>query len=209
MIKNPYGGVFIGVDGPNGVGKSTIIKEMANQLISQGYKVSVTKEPSDTIIGNFVREVSETISGEALACLVAANRYEHLEEEIIPALNKNRIVISDRYVLSSFILQSLDNVDMEFIKKINDEIIIPDIQIVLLAEEQLIKSRLEARKILHRFEKNNQTSKEIGYTNEGIRYLQKLGFNIQIFDTGEDININVSRMVNIVKERVNSNIILG
>lgn len=70
-------GYFIAVDGPNGVGKSTLIAAIKNKLEILGYDVYVTREPTDTKLGNFLREFAEQHSGVSLACMVAADRYEH------------------------------------------------------------------------------------------------------------------------------------
>lgn len=201
MIVNNYNGIFVTFDGPNGVGKSTIINEVSQILNARGYSTRITKEPSNSMLGNFVRKESEYITGNALACLIAANRYEHLESEIIPQLMKTDIVISDRYILSSFILQRIDNVDMKFIKNINNDIIIPDIQIALIADEKTIKSRLAKRSKLHRFEKDT-TSLELRYTKEGIDYLKKMNFNIQIFNTEEELDKNTNKIVDFIEKEL-------
>lgn len=60
-----------------------------------------TKEPTDNELGCFVREYAERFDGISVACLVAADRYQHLRDEIVPQLEKGKIVITDRYVLSS------------------------------------------------------------------------------------------------------------
>ena len=83
--------------------------------------VYVTKEPSDSEIGTFTRNVAELFSGNTLACLVAADRYAHIEREILPQLQKGTIVITDRYILSSLILQPMDGVDTLFVEKMNKQ----------------------------------------------------------------------------------------
>lgn len=103
-------GYFIAVDGPNGVGKSTLIAAIKNKLEILGYDVYVTREPTDTKLGNFLREFAEQHSGVSLACMVAADRYEHIINEIMPALGEGKIVISDRYInqcLTQFIILQL------------------------------------------------------------------------------------------------------
>ena len=101
LEKEKLDGYFIAVDGPNGVGKSTLIEAIKNKLEVLGYAVYITREPTDTKLGNFLREFAEKHSGRSLACLVAADRYEHMTNEIIPALEEGQLVISDRYILSS------------------------------------------------------------------------------------------------------------
>ncbi|MVX65795.1 dTMP kinase [Clostridium chromiireducens] len=198
MLKNTMLGILIAVDGPNGAGKTTIIKELHNRLNSTGYKLEITKEPSYSKLGQFLRKESEKLSGNALACLVAADRYQHLINEIIPALQEGKIVLCDRYVLSSFIFQGMDGVEYKFINDLNSKIIAPDIQIVLYASIYEIQNRLRQRNSLTRFEKNNQTRAEIQCLNKGIEHLEKENIHIYKFNTEDDIKKNVDIIYNVI-----------
>lgn len=115
MKDNLFGGKLIAIDGPNGVGKSTIIAAVEKKLLLHKVDVFVTKEPTNSELGCFLRNFSEKKKGLGLACLVAADRYEHLKNEIIPMLEQKKVVITDRYILSSIILQGMDGVDTKFI----------------------------------------------------------------------------------------------
>ncbi len=64
-------GVFISVEGPSGAGKSTIVHHLAQLLVGAGEDVHVTAEPSTGPIGVLCRELTETTTGHALACLYA------------------------------------------------------------------------------------------------------------------------------------------
>lgn len=94
-------GVFVSVDGPSGAGKSTIVRHLAQMLVANGEDVHVTAEPSSGPIGALCRELTETVTGHALACLYAADRYHHVETEIRPHIEAGRTVISDRYIPSA------------------------------------------------------------------------------------------------------------
>lgn len=65
----------------------------------------VTAEPSGGPIGLLCRELTEIVTGHALACLYAADRYHHIETEIRPYMEKGRTVISDRYIPSGLVMQ--------------------------------------------------------------------------------------------------------
>ncbi|MEX6494403.1 dTMP kinase [Fusobacterium animalis] len=133
-----------------------------------------TKEPTNSILGKFIRKVFEEITGDSLAYLVSADRYEHLKNEIIPKLEKGKIVITDRYILSSLILQAMDAVKDSFILNLNLKIIKPDLQLAIFADEKIIQERLEQREKLTRFEKNNQSKKELTNMKKGIEKLKEL-----------------------------------
>ena len=99
-------GYFVAVDGPNGSGKTTVINAIAEKLGLMGYKVKVTREPTNSILGEFVRKYAEGHKGLSIACMVTADRYEHIKNEIEPMLYDGNIVITDRYILSSLILHA-------------------------------------------------------------------------------------------------------
>lgn len=191
MYKNSYGGLLVAIDGPNGVGKTTLIKNVEKYLLEQKEKICVTKEPSASRIGDFTRQVAEDIGGYSLACLVAADRYEHLKQEVIPKLNEGYIVIMDRYILSSLVLQRIDNVETTYILAINDKIVLPDLQFAIYADSAVIRKRLGDRDMLTRFEKGNKTEQEIFYLIEGSDELKKMGIPVIRIDNSQNLERNV------------------
>lgn len=202
MYKNSYGGLLVAFDGPNGVGKTTLIDKVHKCLLGLGENIYITKEPSDSCIGNFTREIAEYIYGESLACMVAADRYEHLKREVIPKLLEGYIVIMDRYILSSLILQRMDSVGVTFILGINDNILLPDLQFAIIADEKVIQKRLGDRNMLTRFEKGNKTAQEIHYLIEGVNELRKFDVPVIQIDNNESLDENVKRIVaNIIHRR--------
>lgn len=143
-------GIFIAIDGPDGVGKSKIISELDEELKDLGYDVFITKEVTDGPIGTLIK--NNEFSGMILAELVAADRLYHIQTEILPALCNGKIVISDRYIASSYVYQQLDGVPLDFIKLVNSSVIPPDLSIFVWADLSVIMERLSARSHLTRFE---------------------------------------------------------
>lgn len=195
MKENKYGGKLIAIDGPNGSGKSTLMSEVIKILIKKEYDVCVTKEPTTTSLGEYIRKSSETICGNSLACMVAADRYEHLNNEIIPCLRSGKIVITDRYLLSSLILQRIDGVDEQFILNINGQIIKPDLQIAVYADEKIIQKRLAERESLTRFEKENMAAQELLYLDEGVKKLESVGVRLLKIINNDSLYANVDEIV--------------
>jgi len=70
---------FVVVDGPCGVGKTTVTHALAQQLAAAGLPVLTTKEPTTSALGNLARFGTDDYQGITLACLVAADRYRHLD----------------------------------------------------------------------------------------------------------------------------------
>ena len=194
MKKNPFSAKFIAFDGPNGAGKSTLIREVQKELNKLEFDVLYTCEPSGSEIGNFTRRFSEECSGNSLACLVAADRYSHLEKTIYPALTNGTPVITDRYVLSSYILQKMDGVESDFITAINQDIILPDLQVVIVTNENTLKERLSERCQLTRFERNNRSRIELENTQIGVDILKRLGVLCLIIDNDKELAYN-SRVI--------------
>lgn len=102
-------GLFVVFEGPDGVGKSTLVKAVATRLDELGHSnVVVTREPSDGVYGQRVRAV---LRGEVqattheLAALFADDRVDHLRREVFPRLLDGCIVLCDRYLLSSMVYQ--------------------------------------------------------------------------------------------------------
>ena len=202
LEKEKLDGYFIAVDGPNGVGKSTLIESIKNKLEILGYDVYITKEPTNTRLGNFLREFAEKHSGISLACLVAADRYEHITNEILPALEDGKMVISDRYILSSLILQEMDGVSATFLLTVNSEIIKPDLQLAVFADENVLQKRLSERDTLTRFEKGNQSKSELDFMEKGIIELRKNSIEVMNIYNNDNLEENVEKVVSYVVERI-------
>ena len=177
-------GLFISVDGPSGAGKSTIVAHLANLLAADGEQVHVTAEPSDGVIGKLAREVTETISGPALACLYAADRYNHIESEIRPHTAAGRIVISDRYVPSGLVMQRFDGLDPAFLWGLNSQCDRPDLAVVLEADPHTIAQRLKQRGPLNRFQNTPGSSHaEVHFYRQSVERLIQAGFDVLRVET--------------------------
>jgi dTMP kinase len=102
-------GKFITFEGIDGSGKSTQLRMLAGTLRAQGVDFISTFEPGDTPLGRRLREVfletEETVAPIAELLLFAADRAQHVEFLIRPALAEGRIVISDRYADATFAYQ--------------------------------------------------------------------------------------------------------
>lgn len=103
-------GLFITFEGPEGSGKTTQTALLDDTLQRLGYRVVCTREPGGTRIGEQIRTVlhdqanTELVS-ETEILLYSAARAQHVAEVILPALNADRVVISDRYAESTFAYQ--------------------------------------------------------------------------------------------------------
>ncbi len=113
-------GLFIAFDGPNGVGKSTLIDKLVSRL-NESYIVYATKEPSDSELGKRVRKNEENIRGLEYAKMISEDRKWHITNEILPQKAKCDIVVSDRYIASSLALQAFEGVSLDDIWALNKD----------------------------------------------------------------------------------------
>jgi dTMP kinase len=153
---NMHHGFFVAIDGPSGIGKSTLTGILADRLTSHGCSVIATKEPTATPLGSLARFGTDDYRGLVLACLVAADRYQHLEHEIRPALQAGRLVLCDRYLASSLVLQRLDGVSPEFVWRLNQHADRPDLCIILSGGASCARDRAEKRGLYSRFHRGGQ-----------------------------------------------------
>jgi len=143
-------GFFICVEGLDGCGKTTQTNLLVGRLKKMGYHAVYTAEPSRGKIGSFIRKYclhgESRVSSVVEALLFAADRFEHVESEVIPALNEGKIVISDRYVYSSLAYQGAAGLDLEWIKRINEHAIRPNLAIFIDVEPAIVIRRLKPKK---------------------------------------------------------------
>ncbi|MCX5607020.1 dTMP kinase [Streptomyces sp. NBC_00047] len=189
-------GLFISLDGPSAVGKSTTLEELDRLLRNDGRHVFRTVEPSGSALGQFTRASAAFLTGHALACLVAANRYEHVEVELRPMRDAGFTVISDRYLASSLVLQRLDGVDEQFVLDLNREIMLPDLAVILTAEPAVIAARLAARGVRHRFHHDpNAPSREVELYAEAAQTLMTMGVQVLVLDSTDTAPKDVARRI--------------
>ncbi len=142
-------GCFIVIEGIDGSGKSEQFQRLTKRLKKRGYKLVTTREPTKVYpVGRLIEKVlreEEQVSEEALALLFAADRADHTERKIKPALEEGAVVVSDRYVHSSLAYQSRGMgkaLDLDWIKKINRYALEPDAVIFLDISPEVGQTRL-------------------------------------------------------------------
>jgi dTMP kinase len=189
-------GLFVTIDGPGGVGKSAVAKAVVEMLRGQGHPVCGTREPSDSPIGQLARHGTEDYRGMSMACLIAADRYLHVEHEIRPALARGEVVVCDRYIASSLVLQVLDGVQRDVVWELNRQADMPDLAVIINARADVITKRLDERGPHSRFEREEgSTARECAAYYEAARFLMAVGVPVVQLDASTTDAHDVARAV--------------
>ena len=147
--------IFIVLDGIDGSGTTTHSNLLKGFLETKGFKVHLTQEPSNSEIGILIRKYLKNPSIPPItdALLFAADRNLHYHREIKEKLGQNYIVISDRYIESSIIYQSLqsDIMSIKWVKSINKFVGLPDLTIILDIDPKISLAR-KTQQALEKFE---------------------------------------------------------
>ena len=143
-------GYFIALEGGDGAGKSTQAQALAEWIRSKGHEVVVTREPGGSAIGQRLRamllDVGNTgISHRAEALLYAADRAEHVDTVIRPALERGAVVITDRYMDSSVAYQGagrdLAGSEVARISRWATDGLVPDLTVLLDLDPDAARER--------------------------------------------------------------------
>ncbi|MFF3325809.1 dTMP kinase [Streptomyces sp. NPDC002889] len=143
-------GFFIAVEGGDGAGKSTQVEALAQWIRAKGHEVVVTREPGATPIGKRLRSIlldvsSAGLSNRAEALLYAADRAEHVDSVVRPALERGAIVISDRYIDSSVAYQGagrdLSPTEIARISRWATDGLVPNLTVLLDVSPQTARER--------------------------------------------------------------------
>ena len=154
MVGKLY--VFEGLDGAGITTQATLLR---NHFLNKEKDAILTKEPTDGLVGGIIKAC---LRGEwktnplTLQMLFAADRAHHLNTEIEPAMKKNKIVICDRYVLSSLVFGAL-NTNLDILKQINSHFMKPHITIVIDTNPKICLERMKkARHHVELFEEEQK-----------------------------------------------------
>ncbi|KPI03012.1 Thymidylate kinase [Actinobacteria bacterium OK074] len=143
-------GFFIALEGGDGAGKSTQADALAEWIRAKGHEVVLTREPGATPVGKRLRSIlldvsSAGLSHRAEALLYAADRAEHVDTVVRPALERGAVVISDRYIDSSVAYQGagrdLSPVEIARISRWATDGLVPHLTVLLDVSPEAARER--------------------------------------------------------------------
>jgi dTMP kinase len=186
-ISKPSGaaGFLATIDGPAGVGKTTVAARTGAQLAEQGFPAVVTRQPSDSAMGRLARSSTYDLRGLPLSFLMAADRHHHQDHVITPALEASQVVVCDRYMPTALVLDQLDGADPEFIWGIYRYLRWPDLAVILTGDPAVCRARAAARGIYSRFQEGGPCAAqtEAALYARGASLLAGYGYPVETLST--------------------------
>jgi dTMP kinase len=154
-------GLFITLEGPEGAGKSTQIKRLCDWLEASGHAVLCTRNPGGTAIGQQIRQVLLDPANKAMVpmaelMLYAADRAQHVQEIVMPALAQGRIVVCDRFGDSTLAYQGYGRgLDLTLLRALNEMAtggLRPDLTLLLDLPSEIGLERVAKARAIDRLE---------------------------------------------------------
>ena len=149
--------MFVTFEGPEGAGKSTVVREIADRIQALGLKCVVTREPGGGQIGPKIRQIlleGTSISPLTELFLFLADRSEHVNSVIRPALEGNNVVLCDRFADSTVVYQGYGRgIEIERLKELNQlacDGLRPDLVLLLDLPVEIGLSRIDSKDRLDR-----------------------------------------------------------
>ena len=207
---------FVVIEGLDGAGTTTQTHKLVESLRADGHEAIQTCEPTDGPIGAMIRQMLAMrivapagegfapINRESLALLFAADRLDHMHSKIVPALENDQFVVSDRYYHSSFAYQGdvdgADHFDIAWVREINQRARRPDVTFFLEASTELCLSRIQRR----------NASRDIYESREKLARLEKRYDQVMslLIEEGEKIvRIDASLSIEAIHETIRQYIV--
>lgn len=162
-------GIFITLEGPEGSGKTTAARHLADWVRGRGHEVVLTHEPGGTPLGEEIRRIvlhmrgmSDDLDPRADALLYAAGRAQHVARVIRPALERGEWVVCARYLDSSLAYQGAgygnDMAELRRLQEFATGGLLPDLTLLLDVPVEIGLERTRRRKEWNRFEDTEEVA---------------------------------------------------
>jgi dTMP kinase len=203
--------LFIAIEGLDGSGGTTQSRLLKEWLEQNGHNVHLTREPSEGPVGKFIKSAllnntQERVLGENIfPYLFAADRQDHLDNEIFPALKEGKFVITDRYYHSSLAYQGL-TLGIPFVANLNSVFRQPDLTLILWLQPEVSFERIKIRGApVERYETlDHLRSIEEAYRSV-LAHCRAQGENIIRVDARGTIDEVHQKVVGLVQDTIKSN----
>ena len=203
-------GCFIVIEGPDGSGKTTVCKLLAEKLKEEGHEVVHTREPGGIDIAEQIRNVildpkNTAMDPKTEALLYAASRAQHLVERVIPSINDGKIVLCERFVYSSLVYQGYARgLGIDAIYDINRFAIgdmMPDLVIYLDVDEKTGLSRVDSRGNKDRLD--GESSAFHKKVVAGYQLIKERFKDFKVVDASKDVDTVLRDCMDIINSFIN------
>ena len=147
MSGTARAGLLVALEGIDGAGTTTQARRLAAALEERGVATHLTREPSDGPVGRLLREIlagrHAPTDATTLSLLFAADRADHVQREVAPALTAGAVVVSDRWVHSSLAYQGAGE-ERAWIAELNKRARRPDLTLFLRVAPEVAADRRAA-----------------------------------------------------------------
>lgn len=205
-------GFFVTFEGGEGVGKSTQIKNLGQNLKSQGHDVVITREPGGCPVAEDIRNLifdkkyAENWSIEAETLLMYAARSMHIKEIIAPALSAGKIVLCDRYMDSTRVYQGfVKKIDLGFIQTLEEKIVgqyVPDLTFILDLKANEAMARVKGRGAENHHDRGSEAFYE-GLRQGFLKIAKDDKTRCAIVDASQEIDFITGEIFKIAQEKIN------
>ncbi|WP_434325170.1 dTMP kinase [Mycoplasma capricolum] len=207
--------MFITFEGMDGSGKTTALLKVKEELERLNYKVLITREPGGEVIAEQIRQIildnkNKDMDAWTEALLFIASRNQHLQKVIKPALKKNIIVISDRFIDSTSAYQgSARNIGVDVVSEVQQIVLkncLPDLTLFFDVSFSEAEKRMQIRgeSSKNRLDKEENNFKQKVYQG----YLELVKNNpkrIKVIDANKDIDQVYNQAIKIILEKLKEN----
>jgi len=198
-------GVLLCIEGLDASGKTTQARRLVENLRRRGFPAVYTAEPSNGVVGRFIREHilrgEERVPSVVEAILFAIDRIDHMEREVEPLLRDGKVVVSDRCVFSSLAYQGAAGLSLEWIEEINRFTPRPDLAIYIDVPPKVVLERLSGKEAHASVMETLKTQREVRRV-----YLRLVKMGRLVFvDGNQPINEVSNRILEIVLQFLREN----
>ena len=160
---------FITFEGGDGTGKSTQLRSLADHLTEQGKSYILTREPGATSLGKFIRQIllevgKQPINSSTELFLYLADRAQHIQEVVAPAIAQGKIVLCDRHTDSTLAYQGYGRgIDIDLLRRLNNMAtcgIKADLTFLLDCPVEIALSRTAARGVRSKTRREDRFERE-------------------------------------------------
>ncbi len=203
-------GYFISFEGIDGSGKSTQIQKLAEFLEARDFDIVITREPGGSKGGEEIRNLLlqgnvDRWSAETEILLFTAARRDHLERVILPALEKGKIVICDRFTDSTRMYQGMRGVNLRnLVDTLNEKVIKfdPDLTIVIDINPEISLKRAKSRQTVEERFEDFGVDLQMKMRNGFLELAKEFGDRIEVVNGQQSIDKLTQEICSLVKAKL-------